>query len=60
MSVCMGREARTRQLRSHQAAAMRGADPASGKKLRAVFVYFDNDQVGYAAQKARTVHEMVD
>jgi uncharacterized protein YecE (DUF72 family) len=30
------------------------------KKLRAVFVYFDNDQAGYAAQNARTLHEMVD
>jgi uncharacterized protein YecE (DUF72 family) len=30
------------------------------KDLRAVFVYFDNDQAGYAVENARTLREMVE
>jgi len=29
------------------------------KELRAVYVYFDNDQAGYAAENARTLRELV-
>lgn len=30
-----------------------------GKKLKAVYIYFDNDQAGYAAHNALTLREMV-
>ena len=30
-----------------------------GKRLKAIYVYFDNDQAGYAAQNALTLREMV-
>jgi uncharacterized protein YecE (DUF72 family) len=30
-----------------------------GKKLKAIYIYFDNDQAGYAAQNAFTLREMV-
>jgi uncharacterized protein YecE (DUF72 family) len=30
-----------------------------GEKLKAIYVYFDNDQAGYAAQNALTLREMV-
>src|SRR6185312_11076976 len=29
------------------------------KSLKAVYVYFDNDQAGYAAQNARSLRDMV-
>ena len=34
------------------AAAMGGADPGVAAGLRAVYVYFDNDQAGYAVENA--------
>jgi len=30
-----------------------------GKKLKAIYIYFDNDQADYAAQNALTLREMV-
>jgi uncharacterized protein YecE (DUF72 family) len=30
-----------------------------GKKLKAIYIYFDNDQAGYAAENALTLREMV-
>ena len=42
-----------------QAAAMGKANPRMEKELRAVYVYFDNDQAGYAAENARTLRDLV-
>jgi uncharacterized protein YecE (DUF72 family) len=30
------------------------------RELKTIYIYFDNDQSGYAAQNALTLHEMVD
>ena len=39
--------------------AERIRDWTTKKKLKAVYVYFDNDQAGYAAQNALALREMV-